>query len=409
MRRTWIVAMGVLFAAILAARVSPQNRVAHAQDVRPAGVQPAGSLAQNSRPLHIEDANSSIVKATVSGPEFHALTLFVGVEDPLDPAAKRLRQEYRLDDVVSGETSEFRKMLKLRHWVHSRWHIDNDQNFNGDVFAILEKAKAGAGFNCTHAMKVQHAVMTAMGFVVRDLGVQCNTEEFPDGYHHGVNEVWSNEFSKWVLLDGEYDFHFERDGRVLSALEVHEAVRSDRGRGIVKVQGPDRNVVPMNGLGFPFTSAIGYWWTSYHVRQDTFTEPSGNESRLVIFDNEAFRQTTWYRKRGDHVLRKHWAYDAKAFIPTRDRHQIEWTPGVPDLRVRQTAPAELEVRIANVTPNLKITSVRTDGGDWQTLNDGHLTWKLRDGHNFLEVRTRNVLDVDGPTVMAAVTLQRMEN
>ena len=166
-------------------------------------------------------------------------------------------------------------------------------------------------------------------------------------------------------MDGEYDFHFERDGQVLSALEVHEAVRRDGGRGVVKVQGPDRTVVPMKGLGFPFTSVIGYWWTSYHVRQNTFTQPSGNESRLVIFDNEAFRQTTWYRKRGDNVLRKHWAYDAKAFVPTRERHQIEWTPGVPELRVRQTAPAELEVRISSVTPNLKTTSVRTNGGDWR--------------------------------------------
>ena len=62
-------------------------------------------------------------------------------------------------------------------------------------------------------------------------------------------------------MDGEYDFHFERDGQVLSALEVHEAARRDGGRGIVKVQGPDRTVVPMKGLGFPFTSVIGYWWT----------------------------------------------------------------------------------------------------------------------------------------------------
>jgi len=332
----------------------------------------------------------------------------VGVEDPASPDVKRLREEYRLDDVVIGETSEFRKMLKLRHWVHSRWHIDNEQNFNGDVFAILEKAKAGAGFNCTHAMKVQHAVMTAMGFVVRDLGVQCNTQEFPKGFHHGVNEVWSNDHAKWVLLDGEYDFHFERDGQALSALEVHEAVRSDGGRGIIKVQGPDRTAVPMKGLGFPFTSAIGYWWTSYHVRQNTFTQPGGNESRLVIFDDEAFRTTTWYRKRGD-ALRRHWAYDAKAFIPTRERHQIEWTPGVPNLRVRQTAPTELEVRIDSVTPNLKAIRVRTNGGDWRTLNDGRLTWKLRDGDNRLEVRTRNVLDVDGPIVMAAVTLKPMGN
>jgi hypothetical protein len=363
------------------------------------------NLAQNSRPQPIEDADASIVKATIRGPEFGASSLFVGVEDPNSSVAKRLRDAYRLDDVVASETSEFRKMLKLRHWVHSRWHIDNDQNFNGDVFAILAKAKAGEGFNCSHAMKVQHAVMTAMGYVVRDLGVQCNTEEFPDAFHHGVNEVWSNEYAKWVLMDGEYDFHFERHGQILSALEVHESVRSDGGRDIVKVQGPDRTVVPMNGKGFPFTSAIGYWWVAYHVRQNTFTQPIGNESRLVIFDNDAFRKTTWLRKRGDNVLRKHWAYDAKAFVPTRERHQIEWTPGVPELRIRATAPGELAVDIRSVTPNLKAIRVRSNDGEWQTLSDGFFAWRLHEGENRLDVLTRNVLDVDGPIVSAAVTFK----
>ncbi len=361
------------------------------------------------RPLRIEGADAGIAKATIAGPEFGASKLFFGVEDPLHPLAKRLRVEYRLDDVVRGETNEFRKLLKLRHWVHSRWHIDNDQRFNGDVFAILEKAKAGAGFNCSHAMKVQHAALTAMGFVVRDLGVQCNTEEFPDGFHHGVNEVWSNDYAKWVLMDGEYDFHFERDGQVLSALEAHEAARRDGGKGVVKVQGLDRTVVPMKGLGFPFTSILGYWRVSYHVWQSTFTQPNLKESRLVILDNEAFRQTTWLRQRGDNTLRKHWAYDAKAFVPTTERQEIEWTPGVPELRVRQTAPAELEVRISSVTPNLKAIYVRTDGGDWQALTDGRLVWKLRDGDNRLDVHTRNVLDVDGPTVTAAVTHTQRKN
>jgi len=357
-------------------------------------------LRPAARPLPIKDADPRVLTATIRGPEVAESNLFRGVEDPDSPLVKRLRTEYGLDDVVRGETNEFRKMLKLRHWVHSRWHIDNDQNFNGDVFAILEKAKAGAGFNCSHAMKVQHAVMTAMGYVVRDLGVQCNTEEYPDGFHHGVNEVWSNDHAKWVLMDGEYDFHFERDGRVLSALEAHEAARRDGGLDVVKVQGPDRAPVAMKGQGFPFTSVIGYWWTSYHVRQNTFTQPTGNESRLVIFDNEAFRQTTWLRKRGDNVLRKHWAYDANAFVPTRDRRQIEWTPGVPALEVRRVAAEELEVAIRSATPNLAAYEVRLNGGPVKDADGHRLRWTLAEGENTLEVRSRNAFGVLGPTVTA---------
>jgi hypothetical protein len=402
MVRTLSIAFAIITAEILATGFWPAYPCCYVPGLLAADGPLAQTLAPTRRPLEIENADASLVKAEILGPEFASSTLFVGVEDPASPVVKRLREEYRLDDVIVGESSEFRKLLKLRHWVHSRWHIDNDQNFNGDVFAILERAKAGEGFNCSHAMKVQHAVMTSMGFVVRDLGVQCNTEEFPDAFHHGVNEVWSNDHAKWVLMDGEYDFHFERDGHVLSALDVHEAVRRDGGRGIVKVQGPDRSVVPMNGKGFPFTSAIGYWWVSYHVRQNTFTQPSGNESRLVIFDNEAFQKTTWYRKRGD-VLGKHWAYGAKAFVPTRERHEIEWTPGVPRLSVRQAAPSTLEVRVQSVTPNLKATKVRTNGGEWESLSDSHFTWELSQGENRLDVRTRNTFDVDSPIVTAVVT------
>lgn len=405
MSRPRIVAIGVFSALVFAAGCSPQGGAGPAQDLRPTARHPVRTPAPASRPLPIQGAEAGIVNATISGPEFGAPSLFQGVEDPASPLVTRLRTEHRLDDVVRGETNEFRKLLKLRHWVHSRWHIDNEQSFNGDVFAILEKAKAGAGFNCSHAMKVQHAVMTAMGFVVRDLGVQCNTQEYPDGYHHGVNEVWSNDYAKWVLMDAEYDFHFERDGQVLSALELHEAARRDGGTGVVKVQGPDRAAVPMKGRGFPFTSVIGYWWVSYHVRQNTFTQPSGNESRLVVFDNEAFRQTTWYRKRGDNVLRKHWAYDAKAFIPTRERRLIEWTPGVSALSVRRVSADELEVEIRSATPNLAAYEVRLNGRPVRDVEDGRVRWKLAEGENALVVRSRNALGVLGPAVTATVSFR----
>lgn len=55
-----------------------------------------------------------------------------------------------------------------------------------------------------------------------------------------------------------------------------------------------------------------------------------------------FRQTTWYRGI-DKVLIKHSAYAANAFISTTDRTQIEWTPGVADLRAHSVSPAELDI------------------------------------------------------------------
>src|SRR5437870_13287634 len=102
---------------------------------------------RDPRPLPVDGASESIVRAMVSGPGFQAPELFVSVEDYHNPRLKRLRDEYGLEKVVAGEASEFRRLLKLRHWVHTRWPIDNDQQEGGDAFAILEKAKTGAGFH----------------------------------------------------------------------------------------------------------------------------------------------------------------------------------------------------------------------------------------------------------------------
>jgi hypothetical protein len=371
-----------------------------------AGAAPGGSLASGvahaPRPLNVEGASTAILRATVSGPHFYAPETFPGIEDYHNPRLKRLRDEYGLAQVIAGETGEFRKQLRLRHWVFSRWPIDNDQQFGGDAFSILEKAKTGAGFHCSHSLAVQHAVMVSMGFVVRDLGVDRNHEDLGRSVHHGVNEVWSNEYAKWVLFDAKYDIHFERAGVPLSALELHEAVRADGGRGIVKAQGIERREAPMDVPEAPEATVRGYWWVSYYLRPSPFTEPNwSGSSRLLVFDSPSFRESTWHRGSSTGLV-EHWAYAANAFVRTLNRHEIEWTPGVTDLRLRQLAPAELEVELRSATPNLAGYMVSINGKGWRAAESSRLRWPLSPGENQLEVRTRNRFGVEGPIASAAV-------
>jgi hypothetical protein len=125
-------------------------------------------------------------------------------------------------------------------------------------------------------------------------------------------------------------------------------------------------------------------------------------SRLVIFDNDAFRTTVWHRDHGGDTLSKHWAYRAGAFVPTNDRHQIEWAPGVPGLRVAQASAGVLDVRIRSATPNFKTYLVRIDDGAEQDIPAGRLRWQLKKGENVLQVRSLNLFDVAGPGVTASV-------
>ena len=192
----------------------------------PAPVAPLMRSPSKGRPLVVQGANPAVLSATVEGPTFHAPEHFQAFEDYYHRRLKRLREEYHLDQVVAKETNEFRRLLKLRHWVHTRWPIDNDQNFSGDAFAILEQAKTGAGFHCAHAMVVQEAVLSAMGYVARNLGVDRDHRDLGRSAHHGVNQVWSNDYAKWVVFDAKYDVHFEREGVPLSAMDLHERVRN---------------------------------------------------------------------------------------------------------------------------------------------------------------------------------------
>lgn len=362
-------------------------------------------MADKPRAFHVQDAGARIAKATISGPVAHLPEVFCGFEDYHNPRLKELRRRYKIDQAVRGESREFRRILKLRHWIHARWPIDDSQGFGGDAFAILEYAKTGAGFHCSHCMTVQHAVMSAFGLTARDLGVDRNDKDLGKSAHHGVNEVWSNDYAKWVLLDAKYDIHFERRGVPLSALELHEAVRADGGKGVVKVMGIGRRKVPMNNPQRAEGTIRSYWWVAYHLRQDPFTHPhwSGG-SRLVIWDNAPFRRTTWYRHNGNRRV-KHWAYAADAFIPVKDAHQINWTPGVPVLRARQSADDVLAVRLHSATPNFKTYRYRIGRGPWRSAPDGRLRWQLRKGANSLQVHTRNLFGVEGPRVTAAVKLR----
>ena len=215
--------------------------------------------------------------------------------------------------------------------------------------------------------------------------------------------VWSNDYAKWVLLDAKYDIHFERDGIPLSALELHEAVRTDGGKGIVKMEGIERRQAPMDKPDAPEGTVRSYWWASYYLRPNPFTEPhwSGG-SRLLVFDNDAFRNTTWYRATNDGKLVRHWAYKAQAFIPTDNRHQIEWTPGVPDLRARQVGPETLEIQLRSATPNFKTYLTRIGGSSWKPLSGDRTRWTIQPGENRFEARTENLAGVEGPVVSAVV-------
>jgi len=327
----------------------------------------------------------------VENPRYCGNQLFRAFENYYSPRVRELRSRYGLDAVVAGETDEWRRILLLRHWIRSSIEIENRNptQTRGDTFAILDAALKGGKFHCTHFSIVQHAVLNSFGYVTRRLG--CGPGLKDDGGHHGVNEVWVNKFSKWVLIDAKYDAHFEKDGLPLSALEIRDEVWRDGAQSVVRVAGPDcKPMKPNPKTGAWETRPDTYRWCSWETDTNRFTTfPARNTSTLVMLDDEIFRSNTWYRDG-----KPHWAYNTPYLIATARRDWIEWTPNVITSNVSIESD-KARVFLGSCTPNFR-SFQRMDRGSWRDC-DEHIELPLdKRNRNRFRFRTMNLFGVAGP-------------
>ena len=188
------------------------------------------------------------VVGQTNNPPLYKNTAFELFEDLTSPRFQALREKYQIDTLFHGEQDEFKRQLMLRHWIRSIIHIsDFEPSYPGDEMPenILDEALKGQGYHCGHYMIVQNAVMNAYGYVTRCLGAGPGVKDGPDG-HHGINEVWSNKFSKWYLSDAKYNHHFEKNGVPLSAIEIHEEYLKNKVADVVLVKGPERTSIELD-------------------------------------------------------------------------------------------------------------------------------------------------------------------
>jgi hypothetical protein len=371
-----------------------------------------------------------VVRKGEGNPVFHSNELFRAYEDFYSPRVKQLRKRYSLDEVVTGEADEFRRIMLLRHWIHSSMPID-DYDYTStrmDPFAILDAAKAGGKFNCSHFSVVQHAVLNSFGYITRCLGVgpggtgprgeQEGVSEGLDG-HHAVNEVWVNKFNKWVLVDAKYDLHFQKEGVPLSALEIRDEVWRNGAVDVIPAFGLEcKPAVPQindRDWGIWATPQV-YRWCSWETSTNRFTSfPAALSSTLVMYDDEIFREHIWYRD-----SKPHWAYDTPYLITTTQRDWIYWTPNVISSQVairgqdgqdaqdnqnnqhdqnnqhgQDDQDDRVHIFLLSFTPNFETFQVKIAEGNWRDCDEG-LNLPLQKQLNRFVFRTVNLFGVTGP-------------
>jgi hypothetical protein len=331
----------------------------------------------------------------VDNPVFKPNIEFMGQEDLNHPGFQMLREKYQLDTIFHGETDEFKRILMLRHWIRSVVSInDHGDPYPGDgyVEGILDAALEGQGFHCGHFMKVQNGIMNAYGYVSRTLGAGPGVKGGPDG-HHGINEIWLNDYQKWFLSDAKYDHHFEKDGVPLSALEIRDEYLKNGAADIIRVKGPERFPTPYDpetGTSWE-RSAQTYTWIEYHTHNDMFSVWPEHETLLSMFEDDYFRDHIWIWDD-----KPHWAYDKPEFMRlVSKRDAIEWTPNTiaSEVRIKGNVAA---IRLFSDTPNLKEYQMRAaSSGMWEAVGDS-IDLDLSGKKHEWRFRAMNLAGVSGP-------------
>ncbi|HPF01771.1 MAG TPA: transglutaminase-like domain-containing protein [Bacteroidales bacterium] len=331
----------------------------------------------------------------VDNPPYHPNTIFQDYEDLTSPGFSHMVEKFQLDTIFHGETDEFKRILLLRHWIKSVIKIsDFEKSYpgEGNPEFILDAALKGQGFHCGHYMSVQNAVLNAYGYVTRTIGAGPGVKGGPDG-HHGINEVWLNQYNKWFLSDAKYDHHFEKQGIPLSALEIREEFLKNNAADIVKVKGPQRIAFDVDAeTGYSkVQNARTYTWIEWHGYNDPFTRWPVEKDLLIMYEDDFFKNNTWIWGG-----KPHWAYAKPEFMKLiQDPNEIYWTPNTIVSQVEIDGKLA-HIRLESTTPNLKEYQVKElPAGEWNKTEAG-FKLPLKAKRHELLIRTVNLAGVTGP-------------
>ena len=329
--------------------------------------------------------------------------------EPLDhPRLQQLRKEYKLDEVVKGATNELELMLRLAQWADNYWDWPNHIGEcypPWDALEILKPFKDGkpTGGFCLQFNLVFLQACESFGFAGRCVSISPGAlYERVGGGGHEIVELWSNEWKKWVYVDGALAWYIvdEKTGVPLSIWELRQRqLPALRGEPVepVRVVAAERirnKQFTWNGLAGP--KPLNWYVELRMIPRSNFLQ---EKSPLPL--SQGTDEWSWT---GHYV----WT-DAEAPAGLLFGHRVtkrgdfEWTLNQAHYVLEPgKASGIFRVHLDTETPSFETFLAEIDAGEKKSVVSG-FTWKLHPGKNQLRVRPRNVAGREG--IPSSITLE----
>lgn len=317
----------------------------------------------------------------------------------------RLRQEWKLDEVVASGKTELEKYILLRNWVRKQWpHNEGNCARPWDAISILS-APAGDHGMCVHYGVLFTQCALALGYNARQVILS----------HHYVSEIWVNDLRKWVLMDVEtvqkegWDrygtalYVDKATGVPLNGIELHRAWQAntvDQITQLMSMTEPDGTFKP-NERTYGKDEYSNFAVVAYPPRNNYLDQLEPWEVQHGV-DYYHYNGYYWW---SDGAMPDSAEYSVFSSRPG----DILWT--LNQAAMTLTADGDkLDVQVETVTPNFAEFRYRLNGGAWQSLpapgegpdRQARFAMALRPGANTLEITPRNAFGHDG--IVSSVTI-----
>ena len=297
-------------------------------------------------------------------------------ENFTNPKLKLLRRKYGFDELVSDAQTELDKTILLRDWIKrkiSRGMPKNvDYNFN--ALDILSRAEYGETFFCSEYSTVFVQCALSLGFTARYVGLFKG---------HVVAEIWSNEFAKWIIMDIDNNFHYEKDGIPLNTLELHDIWESKNFSGLTALQGNEKNTMDEQET----QNLLSYYHEFYiRMRNDWFSN----------------RYPHWHPKANSIMNGLEWKDGStrnKILVAKEitNKEVLYFPLNITSIYIlkNNSTNEKLQIMLDTFTPNFSHFLINVNGRELVN-NHANFDWYLSKGKNLLKICSVNSLGVKGP-------------
>lgn len=306
-------------------------------------------------------------------------------DDYHHPKMDSLRRKYKLDEIVRKGTTEFEKMKLLLRWTSHRFEHHSSNLCKGrDALAILDQGERGAQFCCTEYANVLANCLVALGYPARTISLTWLGEGFRSPDAHMCVEAWSNQFQKWILLDGQNDAWWEHYGIPLSAQECRHLLVSGRDSEMTFV-GQDKDV--------DYAGGKTYWVSHfYHL---------GIGNYYAYFDPVNQVKSRYCEYVDDEITPELYSRGMPDSPPLSSDYETIY-PQLNQTTIRlkhinfQSASDSLHIVLNHTMPWFDRFMVRINGSEWKE-SSGDFVWMLEKGENTIEAKAVNLAGIEGKT------------